>query len=258
MKNTKSNSNIIDIFDKLNSSQKQVIIEIARILLIPFEKSELINKDKLFDEAIVNTIGDFLKMHHCFSKEPFSKDKFEYALEKIFTINGINAELASKGNRGHDITINDIKVSLKTQADKNIRVDEIHISKFMELGKGPWILEELRKQFLSHMKSYELIYSLRCLSSEEERETGIWSYELINIPISLLKQAENGSFRIMEDSKQDPKPGYCDIFESDKKNVKFQLYFDGGSERKLQIKHLQKKHCILIAQWKFSIDEQHH
>lgn len=71
MKNTKSNSNIIDIFDKLNSSQKQVIIEIARILLIPFEKSELINKDKLFDEAIVNTIGDFLKMHHCFSKEPF-------------------------------------------------------------------------------------------------------------------------------------------------------------------------------------------
>ena len=61
----------------------------------------------------------------------------------------------------------------------------------------------------------------------------------------------------MEKSKQKPKPGYCNISEATGKGNKFQLYFDGGTERKLQIKNLQKKYCVLVAKWKFSIDEPH-
>jgi type II restriction enzyme len=32
------------------------------------------------------------------------------------------------------------------------------------------------------------------------------------------------------------------------------LYFDGGGERKLQIKHLLKSHCAVIATWEFLRD----
>ncbi|WP_410175673.1 hypothetical protein [Limnoraphis robusta] len=45
-----------------------------------------------------------------------------------------------------------------------------------------------------------------------------------------------------------PKPGYCyirDEFGEDK----FRLYFDGGTERKLQIQRLQKKYCRVHALW---------
>ena len=35
-------------------------------------------------------------------------------------------------------------------------------------------------------------------------------------------------------------------------NIKFQLYFDGGTERKLQIKHLRKDLCVVHAQWEFA------
>ncbi len=35
----------------------------------------------------------------------------------------------------------------------------------------------------------------------------------------------------------------------------FQLYFDGGTERKLQIKHLLKSLCVVHAEWKFDIGE---
>lgn len=40
-------------------------------------------------------------------------------------------------------------------------------------------------------------------------------------------------------SKQFPKPGYCHVLKPGGDAV-FDLYFDAGSERKLQIKNLRK------------------
>ena len=58
-------------------------------------------------------------------------------------------------------------------------------------------------------------------------------------------------------SKQTPKPGYCDVKDTDG-TLKYQLYFDGGTERKLQIKHLKKDLCIVHARWIFSIIPEKH
>jgi hypothetical protein len=57
-------------------------------------------------------------------------------LERVARLNGIDAELAPKGNPGHDITVTGQTISLKTEAAKAIKKDKIHISKFMEMGKG--------------------------------------------------------------------------------------------------------------------------
>lgn len=92
----------------------------------------------LVDDRFLRDFGDVLRIHHCFSKEALSKDRFEYAFDKIMNQCGRFAELAPKGNPGHDITIGGIPCSLKTQADANIKEDILHISKFMELGKGRW------------------------------------------------------------------------------------------------------------------------
>jgi len=53
---------------------------------------------------------------------------------------------------------------------------------------------------------------------------------------------------VME-SKQNPAPGYCYVEDAD--GVSFALYFDGGGERKLQIKNLQKRLCVVHATWEF-------
>lgn len=161
---------------------------------------------------------------------------------------------ASRTNRGHDMTIEDVPVSLKTQADKGIKEDEIYISKFMELGKGRWSasvsdLHGLRDQFLRHLDAYERIFTLRCLSKDPKR----WRYELVEIPKALLQEARDGELSICRDSIQRPKPGYCAVMDEDGK-LKFQLYFDAGSERKLQIKHLRKDLCTVHAQWEFSTE----
>lgn len=212
-------------------------------------------KDELLDSTILENFGDALRIHHSFSVEPFTKDKFEYALEKVINFDdGRRAKLSSKGNPGHDITIDGIPVSLKTQADKSIKEDRIWISKFMELGKGNWgnkpsDLLGLRDMFIAHLKSYQKIFTLRTLSKSPD-----WRYELVEIPKDLLALAKAGRLQMKEESRQSPKPGYCFV-EQDGVEL-FQLYFDGGSERKLQVKNLLKEKCIVHAKWSFSIPQK--
>ncbi len=210
----------------------------------------------LINDCSLQGLGDILRIHHCFSAEAFTKDRFEFALEKVSNDCGIKATRATRGNPGHDLNINGVAFSLKTQADKSIKEGYLHISKFMELGKGTWAdkpeqLIGLRDQFFAHMKSYERIVSLRRLPA-----VGNEYYELVEIPKVLLLEAATGTFEMKIKSKQDgPKPGYCSVFD-DKGLLKFQLYFDGGSERKLQIKALDKANCVVHATWKFPVNSE--
>ncbi len=216
------------------------------------EHTYTLNESDLFDEVTLQNFGDAMRVHHSFSSEPFSKDKFEYVIVNVLNLSGHKAELAPKGNPGHDATVDSVQLSLKTQADKNIKEESIWISKFMELGKGNWgdnpdDLAGLRNQYLEHIESSEKIFTLRALQKAPR-----WKYELVEIPISILKLAEGGELEMKLESKQFPKPGYCYVRDT-QGNTVFNLYFDGGGERKLQIKNLNKKYCQVHAEWDFFI-----
>ena len=192
-------------------------------------------------------MGDALRVHHALSRQPLSKDRFEFAFERALILSNIPATLvASRTNRGHDITIKSIPVSLKTEAAANIKPDLIHVSKWMELGKGIWELPRLRDVFLTHMKSYDRVLTLRCLKSKAPH----YFYELVEIPKALLLEAANCRFEIMKNSRQKPKPGYGYVYGPNKQ-LKFALYFDAGTERKLQIRSLRKDLCRVHATWAF-------
>lgn len=198
--------------------------------------------------CVLEMFGDALQIHHCLSTEALSKDRFEYALVRVLNLCGITATLAPRGNPGHDITIGGVPFSLKTQAESSLRQDYLHISKFMELGKGAWETEEdlvgLREQFFRHMRSYQRILQLRRLMDLETLQ----GYELVEIPKSLLLKAKAGDLRMMHESLQKPKPGVCKVTDSEG-HLLFELYFDGGTERKLQIRHLDKRNCMVHGTW---------
>lgn len=206
----------------------------------------------LISERVLDDFGDVLRLHHCFSREPFSKDKFEYALENVLRTDGVEAVLAERGQRGYDLRIKGENFSLKTEAAKAIRLGTIHISKFMELGGGQWgddpaDLIGLRAQFLSALGGIQRILILRAL----KKGGPDYYYELVEIPKRVLKKVSNGRFEMMSRSAQFPKPGYCYVEENDV--ALFSLYFDGGGERKLQIKGLRKDLCMVHASWKFEL-----
>lgn len=72
----------------------------------------------------------------------------------------------------------------------------------------------------------------------------------MEIPKKLLALARTGVFEMVTRSRQTPRPGYCRV--SDATGLLFELYFDGGTERKLQIKHLRKSACVMHADWRFA------
>lgn len=239
---------LIKIIENFPENRLQWLEKVTAILNSPHRF--VLHKQKLMNEEWSLSFGDALMLHHAFSNEPFTKDKFEYALVNTANLVDIPADFAPRGNRGHDIVIGATKYSLKTQADKAIKEDSIWISKYMELGKGEWSdkpehLKNLLFLFLEHLKASDKILILRCLQKAPN-----WKYELVEIPKSLLKRSRIGELLMMEDSRQMPKPGYCNV--RDKNNlIDFQLYFDGGSERKLQIKALKKSLCNIIGEWEF-------
>jgi Type II site-specific deoxyribonuclease len=230
----------------LTPSQVDLVETMIRQFDLPHEFHR--NKDSDFvTPAVLDMLGDALRVHHSFSRQALSKDRFEFALERSLNRAGIPAALvANRTNRGHDITVKGVPVSLKTQADASIREDLLLISKFMELGKGAWELPLLRDMFLDHMRSYDRIFQFRCLLPGPTTH----HYELVEIPKALLQEGRNAQLETQSRSKQMPKPGYGYVRDVEGK-LKFALYFDGGTERKLQIKALRKDLCIVHATWRF-------
>jgi Type II site-specific deoxyribonuclease len=225
-------------------------LELVRAVIRQFDLPHEFIRNEVSDfvtPGVLERLGDALRIHHAFSRQALSKDRFEFALERSLNRAGIRAELVeNRTNRGHDITIDGVPVSLKTQADANIRANFLHISKFMELGRGPWELPLLRDMFLLHMRSYERIFQFRCLLPGPTSHL----YELVEIPKALLLESTNAQLVTQMRSRQTPKPGYGYIYDQ-VGNLKFALYFDGGTERKLQIKKIRKDLCIVHATWRF-------
>ena len=220
-----------------------------------------LTKSNIFNRRFCEEFLNYLRVHHCISEQPITKDRFEYAILQILRRCGLKCKKAKSGNPGHDLTINRIRFSVKTQADKKIKLSELHISKFMELGKGNWRkrirdLHALRNQFIAHLKGYEKIISLRIFRKDAHKAIR-WEYELVEIPKNLLLEATQGTFSFAKTrntgaGKNIAPSGYCKVFAKEQ-NLKFELYFDGKGERKLQIKKLQKSECQVLAKWSLTV-----
>ena len=236
---------------KLSTGQRALLDAIIDTFNQPVESWR--NPDSNIVTAdFLEAFGDVLKLHHTMSYDYLDKHRFEAAMERVYKALGKKVSRPGMCNPGHDLTVDDIPWSLKTQGDKSIRVELLHISKFMELGKGQWIDEKdlpgLRDRFLHHMRSYDRIFQLRYFRNRPNCSAHF--YELVEIPKALFQQAENGQFEFMSKSTQNPKPGYCTVRDQ-LGTVSFKLYFDGGTERKLQIKELRKSLCTVHATWEF-------
>ena len=123
----------------------------------------------------------------------------------------------------------------------------------MEMGRGEWTDKDtdllgLLHRFLDHMSRYERIFVLRAFAPKKVADK--WKYELLEIPKSLLFEAPNGKLEMRHDSTQMPKPGYCTVVDNNGV-TKYKLYFDGGTERKLQVVRLRAALCVCHVTWEF-------
>ncbi len=247
----------MDPFDRLitllNPRQKLYMGQIASAMTVPVTETVDPSSDIATPE-FVSAMSDVLRTHHVFSSKHLGKEFFEHALANVLTDAGHETTLNPMGFPGADIVVDGSGWSLKTQADRSLKDDFVHISKFMELGKGAWQTEEdlsgLRDRMLAHLLGYDRIFTMRYLSNgRSHRKNGTHEYELVEIFKDVLAESEHFPCRMNSESSQTPKPGTC--IATDSSGVMFELYFDGGTERKLQIRKLRIDLCRVHVRWEF-------
>jgi type II restriction enzyme len=204
----------------------------------------------LLTEEIAHALCVRMRFHHALDADALTKDKFENAIASAFKDCGYSAIKAPRGNPGHDLTIGDVRYSLKTQADSKIRDAKVDIHKFMELGKGDWSdapehFRALSVQVEEHLGRYERILVFRRLKRKTHEV-----YELVEIPKSLVLAALKLDPVISVESASAIKPATTELVDDD--GTVLRLYFDGGGERKLKIKDIRKAACHVHATWSFA------
>jgi len=148
---------------------------------------------------------------------------------------------------GADLVVDETRISLKTEASKNISKNKITISKFME---ARWIRDQdasslarlASARFSEHMAGYERIIMLRAFALKDNKV----QYDLVEIPHNLLAL---GSHLKAENIKLSSgrNGGGKAIIRQDGQDA-FTLRFDGSVE-KVTITNLLIDLCITHVSW---------
>jgi type II restriction enzyme len=245
---------LVPDLQKLTAIQYAWIKELVVSMALPVNSQRAPTSDIIPDDTALGTFFLHLVTHHALSSEAFKKEKLEYAIERIMAKRGHTVTRPkSRTHPGLDLTVDKERWSFKSEAHSGIKPDYIWVSKWMELGKGQWSdkedeLKGLCARFIHHLDGYDRIFMLRCLTPDDPKNH---FYELVEIPKDMMLTAPQGKFTMMMNSTQNPKPGYCRVQDANGE-LAYELYFDGGSERKLQVKSLRRSLCKYHASWRFT------
>jgi hypothetical protein len=236
-----------EIAPQLTATRLMLLNRMASALHIRFDgflnpRSDLATP--LFSEYFASR----LLIHHAVVEERLNKKSFEYIFRDALRNDGKNAYITTSNvHSGADLIVDETRISLKTEASKNIREAKITISKFME---ARWIRDQdtvglarlASDRLREHLAGYDRIVMLRAFNMPRNEV----KYELIEIPHNLLSLA---SFLQPSDITLSPGRsggGRTTILQDDREA--FTLRFDGSVE-KVTITNLSVDLCRSHATW---------
>jgi hypothetical protein len=236
-----------EIAPQLTATSLMLLNRMALALQAKFDSSSNPDSDfatPLFSEYFASR----LLIQHAVVEEKLNKKSFEYIFRDALRYDGKTAEITlSNVHPGADLLVDEARISLKTEASKNIRQEKITISKFME---ARWIrdqdasgLAQLASDKLrEHLGSYDRIFMLRAFNLKRNKV----KYDLVEIPHTLLSLASRLESGDITPSLGRSGGGSVTIWQNGREA--FTLRFDGSVE-KVTITNLLVDLCILHATW---------
>jgi hypothetical protein len=244
-------ADIADLVKRLAGlSPAQVEVILAIIERFGAERiGEQLRADFLSTEAF-EYFSMRLAAHHAYSSHQLKKENFEHILEKSFNRAGVvTSRPQSMTERGADLTVGGVKLSLKTEAARSISTKHITISKLME---ARWIRDlkstrdipaMIASKIMTHFSNYDRIFVLRSYADSER--AGSIRYDLREIPkaiLSLVGGLQAQDFSALTDSHSSA----AEVKELGTRV--FSLRLDGSVE-KVTISNLKIEKCPLHAWW---------
>jgi len=242
---------LIRVVTDLDPVQVELLTEVATVMLRRVEETVNPNSDLNSDLVTPRFAANFrnrLLIHHATNEAKLTKKAFEYAFEGACEADGKTGFITvSDTFSGVDVTIDGTRFSLKTEASKDIRAEQIAISKFTE---ARWIqqqttLDGLAKEAASripiHLNNYDRILTLRARELSGSR----LQYEIVEIPRDLLRQV---STLTAADFSPRTAQGGSSARVAVNGRPAFTLRLD-GSDGKITIAGLQIAFCVRHASW---------
>jgi hypothetical protein len=148
---------------------------------------EIVRSDStdIVDEPFADTFANFLLLHHAIYGGALNKESFEY----VFTVaNEASGRKATRnrlrGSNTHDLTVDGVRWSLKTEAGSTTSPNRLYIAKWMEARfirecTNPAECAAAMRRIVDHMDGYERIIALQAIMNKERTRT---LYRLVEVP----------------------------------------------------------------------------
>ncbi|WDZ84539.1 hypothetical protein [Micromonospora cathayae] len=252
---TAPQQDVINGLKTLTENQHRMVASVVRALRTPTEFIANSSSD-LVDDPFIETMANFLVLHHALHEEPLSKKPFEYVFRQCLLAQGKSAELNSTpGASPHDVRGGGYNWSLKTEAAKGISPQQVKIEKLME---ARWIRECLtpedcanavRQRVPHHLAGYDRILVLRAFSKMSET-----IYKLIEVPTrALADRLSQAVPEMFSKTKGSPSFG-ADFYDSNSGARVFRILLDSSVE-KIRLSH-SAEWCTHHGTWIIPKDQE--
>jgi len=237
----------------LTASQERLLANIAQAFRADVETIVEPNSD-LATPDFIEDFTNRLLLYHALNAEPLKKKTFEYAFAASCRSAGKHAVVnVNSTHAGHDVDVDGVAFSCKTEASTGISRSAIVISKLME---ARWIREcassadfaaQVRNRIVHHLQSYQRMIMLRAFIHHGTA----FAYELVEIPVRVLL-----AMSTLPDAAFSPRTrnGGSSAKVMLNQRPAFTLRLDGSVE-KVTISGLKISLCRQHARWIIPIGE---
>lgn len=213
-------------------------------------------KSWIVNDSFLDMFACCLKAHHAThsAKKRANKKQFEYIFEASCNWRGIEAVIEEKQKRPEDVhLLGDIQedFQLKSEAAKNLKCEEIYISKYREARAirdcttKKKLIEFIHDVIIPHTQSYKSIFMLRSQKIPRKEQV---QYKLLEIPTEVVRSISGVKSQHIQIHRGKNKSYTVKTYIPGKKDFVMDWYFCGGVE-KVSVKNLHIKSCLEHANW---------
>jgi hypothetical protein len=207
---------------------------------------------QVFTEQFCGTLEMLVRGHHGVYDEIPPRDiYFEYLVEKAARLNRIPftpIRRTARNQPRHDLMMGNSRLSLKTETGDSTKQNVITITKLLTTERHPWEANSLIQRTLGHLARYDYILMLRAVW-----ERPVIHYQLVDIPVNLLRLIQNVQLQIIERRAGERQSLASDVYLEGRKV--FRVSFD-ASDGKCAIRSLPITECQLLREWDLQIITQ--
>jgi len=198
----------------------------------------------IFDPGFIAVLRHLISVHHTLypsipPRDIFFESLVEAAFDKVQKP-WAPLKPTVRSYSGHDLLVDDMKLSIKTETGGKTNQKWINITKLCTTEREPWDAETLIGRVLAHLSRYDVILMLRAVWKEKYIH-----YQLLEIPIEDLRLIKTAQFHPVGKRAGRQSLGADLVLDGE---IITHIHFD-GSDGKCQVRHFPVTRCAMLEEW---------